>query len=404
MLQEPTSDFPFENLKLGPPNGLQGGSYFTKLLLNDQNLYLQIPKCLTKQGVVVTEKKKYCDLMFSRDATDVIAWFENIERKAQQLMFEKKNTWFHDDLEFSDIENAFTSPIRSYKSGNYYLVRCTVPKVISPETISCYNENEEPVSLDELNESGVQLIPIIEIQGIKFSSKNFQIEIGLRQIMVIKKKELFNKCLIKVEKKKEESFFSDVKFPNGHNEEEPTEESIEKAVEEPNEEPKEQNVEVPNEEPNEQVVEVPNEEPNEQVVEQSVEEPNEQPNEEPNEQPIEQPNEQKVEQTNEEPNEQLNEIKLEVVEETGLNEINIDNINVNSEESLKLKNPNEVFYEMWKQARQKAKEAKREALEAYLQAKQIKEQYNLDVLDSESESEIESDDLIEDEHEVGVLA
>jgi hypothetical protein len=364
MLQEPTSDFPFEELKLGPPNGLQGGSYFTKLLLNEQNLYLQIPKCLTKQGVVVTEKKKYCDLMFSRDASDVIAWFENIERKAQQLMFEKKNTWFHDDLEFSDIENAFTSPIRSYKSGNYYLVRCTVPKVISPETISCYNENEEPVSLDELNESDVQLIPIIEIQGIKFSSKNFQIEIGLRQIMMIKKKEIFNKCLIKVEKKKEESIFSDVKFPNGHNEEEPTEESIEQALEEPNE----------------QVVEEPNEEPNEQAVE----EPNE--------------------QSNEQSNEQLNEIKLEVVEETGLNEINIDNINVNSEESLKLKNPNEVFYEMWKQARQKAKEAKREALEAYLQAKQIKEQYNLDVLDSESESEIESDDLIEDEHEVEVLA
>lgn len=363
MLQEPTSDFPFEELKLGPPNGLQGGSYFTKLLLNEQNLYLQIPKCLTKQGVVVTEKKKYCDLMFSRDASDVIAWFENIERKAQQLMFEKKNTWFHDDLEFSDIENAFTSPIRSYKSGNYYLVRCTVPKVISPETISCYNENEEPVSLDELNESDVQLIPIIEIQGIKFSSKNFQIEIGLRQIMMIKKKEIFNKCLIKVEKKEEESIFSDVKFPNGHIEEEetfePESETIEETVAPPVEEitrDKEVSVDT-----------------KESVVEPNIE-------------PVE------------------GSSTLEVVEETGLNEINIDNINVNSEESLKLKNPNEVFYEMWKQARQKAKEAKREALEAYLQAKQIKEQYNLDVLDSESESEIESDDLIEDEHEVDVLA
>jgi hypothetical protein len=52
----------------------------------------------------------------------------------------------------------------------------------------------------------------------------------------------------------------------------------------------------------------------------------------------------------------------------------------------------------------KQKKQKREALEAYLQARQIKEQYNLDVLDSESESEIESDDLIEDEHEVEVLA
>ena len=58
MLQEPTKDFNFDGIKLGPPNGLQGGSYFTKILNNNEPLYLQIPKCSTKQGAVVTEKKK----------------------------------------------------------------------------------------------------------------------------------------------------------------------------------------------------------------------------------------------------------------------------------------------------------------------------------------------------------
>ena len=200
MLQEPTSDFNFDNITLGPPNGLQGGSYFTKLLNNNEPIYLQVPKCLTKQGMVVTEKKKYCDLMFTRDASDVIYWFENIEKRVHGLLYEKKNVWFHEDLELSDIENAFTSPIRSYKSGYYYLVRCSIPKVISPETISCYNENEEPISLEEMGERDVEIIPLIEIQGVKFSSKSFQIEIGLRQVMVIKKKHIFQNCLIKVNK------------------------------------------------------------------------------------------------------------------------------------------------------------------------------------------------------------
>ena len=198
MLQEPTTDFNFDGIKLGPPSGLQGGSYFTKILNNNESLYLQIPKCLTKQGIVVTEKKKYCDLMFSRDATDIISWFENIEKHVQGLLYEKKNIWFHEDLEESDIENAFTSPIRSYRSGQYYLVRCTVPKVISPETISCYNENEEPTPLEAINDPDIQIIPLVEIQGIKFSSKSFQIEIGLRQVMAIKKKEIFKNCLIKI--------------------------------------------------------------------------------------------------------------------------------------------------------------------------------------------------------------
>ena len=197
MLQEPTSEFDFNSVSLGSPNGLQGGSYFAKLLSNKEPLYLQIPKCLTKQGIVVTEKKKYCDLMFDHNSSEVISWFENIENHVQNLLFSKKNVWFHDDLELSDIENAFTSPIRSYRSGQYYLVRCSIPKIISPETITCYNENEEPISLDMINEEDIEIIPLVEIKGVKFSSKNFQLEISLRQVMIIKKKKIFENCLIK---------------------------------------------------------------------------------------------------------------------------------------------------------------------------------------------------------------
>ena len=327
MLQEPNSNFSFDNLILGPPNGLQGGSYFTKLLLDNENIYLQIPKCQTKQGLVVTEKKKYCDLMFSRESTDIIAWFENIERKAQQLLFEKKNVWFHDDLEFSDIENAFTSPIRSYKSGNFYLVRCTVPKVITPDTISCYNENEEPVLLDEINEKDIHIIPIIEVQGIRFSSKNFQIELGLRQVMVIKKKELFKNCMIRVDKYDIENntVTESIKDINHH-----SNEGIEEAQ--------------------------PVVEEAQPVVEEA--------------QPV---------------------VEEETKKSSSIDEIDITTISSDSADAIKLKDPSEVYYEVWKKTRERAKTAKKEALKAYLEAKQIKEHYMLDVLESESESELESE-------------
>ena len=61
----------------------------------------------------------------------------------------------------------------------------------------------------------------------------------------------------------------------------------------------------------------------------------------------------------------------------------------NNLESITLKKPNQVYYEIYKKAREKAKQAKKEAILAFLEAKNIKKTYMLDDID---ESENESDD------------
>ena len=58
-LHYPTNTFDFNNLKLSSPNGLQGGSYFSKLLYNNEELLIQTPKSLTKNGILTTGKKIY---------------------------------------------------------------------------------------------------------------------------------------------------------------------------------------------------------------------------------------------------------------------------------------------------------------------------------------------------------
>ena len=60
---EPTVDYDFSKLYLGPPSTLAGGSYFTKILSNNKLLYLQTPKSLTKQGFVKSGKKIFVDLI-----------------------------------------------------------------------------------------------------------------------------------------------------------------------------------------------------------------------------------------------------------------------------------------------------------------------------------------------------
>ena len=60
--------------------------------------------------------------------------------------------------------------------------------------------------------------------------------------------------------------------------------------------------------------------------------------------------------------------------------------------SISLKNPNEVYYEIYKIAKEKAKQHKKAALTHYLEAKKIKNTYLLDSLDDSDESTVYDSD------------
>ena len=64
---------------------------------------------------------------------------------------------------------------------------------------------------------------------------------------------------------------------------------------------------------------------------------------------------------------------------------------LSQDETVNLKQPNEVYYQMYRDARQKAKVAKELALSSYLEAKNIKNTYMLNEIDSDT-SDLEIDD------------
>ena len=194
---EPTFDFDFSKLYLGLPVGITGGSYFTKILYNNKPLYVQTPKSLTKQGFVKNGKKIYTDLMFSNFDNLFIDWFERLQNKCEDILFEKGQTWFETKLEKDDIETAFTSPIKIFKSGKNYLIR-----VNTNLNVKIYDENNSLVDLENIT-CDKHLISILEIQGIKFTSKNFQIEIDLKQGMIVSPDPFLEKCFIKNPNKNE---------------------------------------------------------------------------------------------------------------------------------------------------------------------------------------------------------
>ena len=64
-----------------------------------------------------------------------------------------------------------------------------------------------------------------------------------------------------------------------------------------------------------------------------------------------------------------------------------------NEETVAIKKPNAIYYEMYKEALKKAKMAKELALASYLEAKNIKNTYMLDDLDDSDLEEESLDDI-----------
>ena len=194
-------DFDFSQLSVSQPISVQGGAYFTKIKINNAPLYIQPTKCYTRQGLSETNKKAYMDLMFTNEDEEVIELFEHLEQHLTELIYEKRELWFQNEMDKEDIENFFNPVCRAFKGGKYHLVRINIPKnktISSQYFCNVYDENENIIPIQDLNDTH-SIIPCLEVQGIKFSSRNFQVDLIGKQIMLLNNKPIFNSCVIKRE-------------------------------------------------------------------------------------------------------------------------------------------------------------------------------------------------------------
>ena len=392
---EPTIDYDFTKLYFGPPSSLAGGAYFTRLMYNtNKPIFIQTPKSLTKQGFIKSGKKIYTDLMFDNNDTVFINWIENLEARCQELIFAKRESWFETKLEKDDIEGAFTSPFKIFKSGKYYLLRVNVKP-----NIKIYDEKNQILSTESIT-NDKPIICILEIQGLKFTSRNFQLEIELKQSMVVSPDPFLDECFIKRPVKKTQKQQQEVEV------EEEVEENItfdlDNLINQSAEHLAKNKDKISFENKNENISPIDLEETFDKPkhLEKDIKNEN-----------VFGLEEADIDFTN---LQDVNELTPEedVIEEFEdpniLKEIDLSSTLDNSLETLQLKKPNQVFYEIYQKAREKAKEAKKNAILAYLEMKNIKKTYMLDDIDEsdnefdefasrDSSSEISDTESLEDE-------
>lgn len=412
------------NVALSMPSSVQGGSYFTKIHYAKRPLYMQTPKCVSKQGIITIGKKMYIELVISNEKDgEFISFLENLEKTCIDIIFEKRHIWFTDELEKTDIETAFASIIKSYKNGTSHLLKLNINNTSNHakhgigigglQTCFVFDENNNSLKFDDIRPE-TPLITIMEFEGIKFTSKSFQFEMNARQILIIDEKPIFNSCLIKPKKKDEQqNEFDERSNDKSGDELKKTEEvalpstittTITSVVSDDNNDDAVNSAAV-------------NSAVNANEVESGMQNKMKEQKPEPefsenkkNEECLgelkivkaakgleiktSQTENKKVKQENvEEHDDELVEVNLELPQELD-----------SGFEKIKLQNANEVYYKMYKEAKEKAKSAKKVAVEAYLAAEEIKFTYNL--VDNESDSddssnEGESDSESENEFDNG---
>lgn len=385
--------FPYNDLSLANPHGLQGGAYFSKFKLLGNSISLQTPKSKTKNGIIKTDKKIYCDLLFNKDDDEVIEFISQLEDKIKNLIYEKKEKWFHTDMDMDTIDYHWQNVLRPYK-GSYILLRCFIKKPKSSlhasSPVQIYNEDEELLDLDKVTKDKT-IVSLLDLTGLKFTSQSFSLEFNLTQIMVLKDEIKYNKCLIKkdsLEKTNTLEKSKDIES-TGISQEMKGESDIKQ-------EKKDVVMDVETS-PEEKLTPEPESEDAIQTA--SHDHPHQSSDIEKNIENTQDESKQHTKNSDIDSEKKMGHLKElhESEESEELDELNEINLEIPEElDTVQLKNPNEVYLEIYREVKKRAKDAKKKAIEAYLEAKRIKSLYLLDEIES-SDDESELLAITEDE-------
>ena len=427
-------NYDFSKIVLTDPELLHGGSFFTKLNVDNNMFYIQTPKCISKQGITVTAgKKSYIDLMFSNEHSEFIGFIENLEKVCIERIYSKRNSWFTNNIDESDIENAFTSALRSFKSGKNYLLRANIASSKNMLKIpSCFvfDENEKQLTLEDIKQEQ-DLITVLEIQGIKFTSKSFQFEILMRQVLILSDKPVFQECVIKRNQPagiQNNTISSSIFTPSMVSQnvsiiEEPINASINtitstlndtNAELSSNAKPvpatpiivsiatKSLDVDKAKDKYNDTDAEVYMKSENEineineinGINELIVNEP-QPPNDEKKQGTLEKEKDKEKDKESHNQN-RINIHKLPEI--TDIMELTDADLDIKTNESVKIKPANDIYYELYRVAKEKARTARKLAFDAYLEVKKIKKTYMLDDSDSDFSNSSESENSEDSEN------
>ena len=396
-IYEANDYFPFEEISLLTPKSIVGGNYFSRFHVRDTPIFIQLPKCSTKAGVQTSgtnAKKAYSDLQFSPDHEKFLRWMERFIERIQDILVEHRKEWFETEMDRDEIEETFQNPLKPYKSGQMYLMRVGITIKMGKIILPIFNEEEKQVGVEYLK-GGTPILGILEIQGLKYSSKCLQIEMEMKQVLCLPSLALFDKCVIhkssvahkdQVSEKSEQKIVKETAPKKALEEKivfsKPVEEGMkqnenEVLIFETKEIGMEKDLDVL------KLTEITGMETTEKGMETT--EKGMETTETTETTETEKGTETETEKGTEKEEQKKSEPEQEDIQTV---ELSLDTMSLEPLNEIQLKNGKEIYYKMYREARQKAKLARDLAISSYLESKHIKNLYVLEDLSDDDEEKL----------------
>ena len=384
-IHDANPSFQFDRISLTTPASIIGGAHFSKILMDRGPLYIQTPKCLSKAGIVGSGRKMYTDLVFTNENEEIIQWMEALETTVRRKIYENRGKWFASEMSEDDIEGCFSPMVKLFRSGKQYCVRVNINSKPDAKPLKIYDEDEMAVEAAQITDK-TSMIAILEIQGVRCTSKSFCVDVEMKQLMVMKPSDLFDSCII-------------LKGRAPPPVEKHLEKTAEPVLEETSENPAvDADPILPEDEPlftsldplqgTDTLMEEAGVLDDQGIIDST--------------EPIIIADE----VVNQVLGQGVNEVLGQEADYLGLSgsddilEVNLDVNEIDAADTFQLKDKKEVYYEMYREALQKAKAAKAVALTEFMEARRIKNLYMLkDLNDSDDESDLEDLDDISDDDE-----
>jgi hypothetical protein len=158
--------------------------------------------------MVINGRKAYYDIVVDPNADSTqsaaenaafLEWVECLEDNIIRSLHHHGKVWFRDPLSEDDIRTLFTSPLKPFKGGKQFSIRINVlPGKVRTTQFNCtvFDEKENSVQVDYVTATH-NIISIVEVLGVRFTSNSFQLELASKQIAIIVPKPVFQTCIIK---------------------------------------------------------------------------------------------------------------------------------------------------------------------------------------------------------------
>lgn len=355
-----------ETFSLGKAVEINRNKMSIPIIVDSDSFQIQLPECGTKQGIMSTGSRTYVDLMFDSSVDNAYLleledFITLLQSKCAHHIYNKRGDWLATDIDedngthsIETFEEMFYPVIRAVNRGANTVLRVDIgrgsrgSKASLPPETSCelYNKNGQERPLAAIHKNS-RLIPLITFSEILISSTSINLVVELKECLLLNEPD-------PIPRRDRSIMFEEMSsgkdsVTDDRQMEKETTENQDIVSESKDFSEAEETEEADDKIGNEELVE----------VDISIDD----------EEQLKQPEE----------------------NEEGLTEIN--DLEITADVPLTLKEPDEVYREIYRAAIAKAKRLRQVALDAYLDAKKIKARFMLDDIDySEDEEDMEDID------------